>query len=304
MTAEDVARALAGATTGAEITALREGDGAVPVLLRARAEERAMERLADLPIHPAAGGAPVPLGEVARLARVPEPASMAKRNGVPTVTVSGWHPGLTAEALARRAIEAAGPLRLPPDGRVVLGGEVEDGAEAGEAVFAALPACALAMVLLFFVQFNSLRRVLIILASVPFCLIGVIGILVAFGAPFDFVAILGLFALLGTIVSNAILVLEATDAEIAAGRPLSEAVRDAARQRLRPIVVTQATTVLGLIPLMLSGEPLWQSFNLVVVGGLTAGTLVSLGLVAALLVLLFRPTAGRTRRLGRLRHTG
>jgi multidrug efflux pump len=297
VTAEDVARALAGATAGTEITALREADGAVPVLLRARAEERAMERLADLPVHPAAGGAPVPLGEVARLVRVPEPSSMAKRDGVPTVTVSGWHPALTAETLSRQALEAARPLGLPPDGQVVLGGEVEDGVEAGEAVFAALPACALAMLLLFFVQFNSLRRVLIVVAGVPFCLIGVIGILVAFRAPFDFLAILGLFALLGTIVSNAILVLEATDAELAAGRPLGEAVRAAARQRLRPIVVTQATTVLGLIPLMLSGEPLWYSFNLVVVGGLTAGTLVSLGLVPALAVLLLREAAARVPRL-------
>lgn len=302
VTAEDVARALSGATAGTEMTALREPDGSVPVLLRARAEERAAERLVDLPVHPAAGGPAVPLGEVARLVRVPEPASMAKRDGVPTITVSGWVPGMSAEELSRRVLQAAGPLGLPPDGRVVMGGEVEDGAEAGEAVFAALPACMLGMVLLFFVQFNSMRRVLIVVAGVPFCLIGVIGILVAFRAPFDFIAILGLFALLGTIVSNAILVLEATDAELAAGRPLAEAVRNGARQRLRPIVVTQATTVLGLIPLALSGEPLWHSFNLVVVGGLTAGTIVSLGLVPALMLLLFQPAPAWVRgRFGRRR---
>lgn len=299
VTAEDVARALAGATAGTEVTLLREPDGAVPVVVRAREDERSPERLRDLPVHPAASGPPVPLGEVARLVRVAEDASLAKRDGVPTITVSGWHPDLSAEALSRRVLAAAGPLGLPADGRVALGGEVEDGAEAGDAVFAALPACALAMLLVFFVQFNSARRVLIVIAGVPFCLIGVIGILVAFRAPFDFLAILGLFALLGTVVSNAILVLEAADEGIAAGRPLHDAIRDAAAQRLRPIVVTQATTVLGLIPLMLSGEPLWYSFNLVVVGGLTAGTLVSLGLVPALLVLLFgdRP-AWRSRPRG------
>ncbi|MFN8727120.1 MAG: efflux RND transporter permease subunit [Rhodospirillales bacterium] len=94
--------------------------------------------------------------------------------------------------------------------------------------------------------------------------------------------------LMGTIVSNGILVIEQIEEEQRAGVGLEDAVRNACRKRVRPIVVTQATTILGLVPLLMSGEPLWMSFNMVVMGGLTAGTLASLAWVPALYLLMFR----------------
>jgi multidrug efflux pump subunit AcrB len=141
---------------------------------------------------------------------------------------------------------------------------------------------------LFFWQFNSARKVFIIVSTIPFCISGVFLVLALAQMPFDFMSNLGIFALMGTIVANGILVIEQIEEEQRAGVGLEDAVRNACRKRVRPIVVTQATTILGLIPLLVSGEPLWMSFNMVVMGGLTAGTLASLAWVPALYLLMFR----------------
>lgn len=288
VTLEDVAASLSAITAGEELTILRDGDILLPIVWRAMEADRAAERLPDMLVRAGSGGQnDVFLSEVARLDLVSEPAVIQKRDLQTTITIVARNPGLTAEELVAAVRPTLDALALPPQARWWLGGEIKENAVATEAVFAFLPLCMLMILLLFVYQFNSFRKVAIVLASIPFCMVGVVLILVLLRAPFDFIANLGLFALVGTIVSNAILVLEQIEEEEAVGRGGAEAVRMACLKRLRPIMTTQATTILGLMPLMLSVDPLWYSFNLVVVGGLTAGTLGSLGIVPALYMLLF-----------------
>ncbi|MCF5496939.1 efflux RND transporter permease subunit, partial [Pseudomonas syringae] len=178
-------------------------------------------------------------------------------------------------------------LKLPAGYRVELGGEIEDSAEANQALLQYMPHALIAMLLLFVWQFNSFRKLLIVISSVPFVLIGVALALLITGYPFGFMATFGLLSLAGIIVNNAVLLLERIEAERGQGLPVREAVVNAAVKRLRPIVMTKLTCIIGLVPLMLFAGPLWEGMAITIMGGLALGTLVTLGLIPILYWLLF-----------------
>ncbi|MGJ3701262.1 efflux RND transporter permease subunit [Variovorax sp. AFSI2.2] len=148
-----------------------------------------------------------------------------------------------------------------------------------------------AILLLFIWQFNSFRKLFIVMASVPFVLIGAALALLLTGYPFGFMATFGLLALAGIIVNNAVL-LERIEVELHKSLERREAVVAAAVKRLRPIVMTKLTCIVGLVPLMLFGGPLWTGIAITMIGGLAVGTLVTLGLIPVLYDLLFASRAG------------
>ncbi|HJE71863.1 efflux RND transporter permease subunit, partial [Pseudomonas oryzihabitans] len=195
---------------------------------------------------------------------------------------SARNPGMTAATLVATLAPQLPTLQLPPGYRLELGGESEDSAAANDALLRYLPLAAAAMLLLFLWQFDSWRKVLIIVASIPFILIGVALALWLSGHPFGFMATFGLLSLAGIIVNNAVLLLERIEAERQAGKPLIPALLDAAGERLRPIIMTKLTCILGLIPLMLFAGPLWTGMAISMIGGLALGTLVTLGLIPVL----------------------
>ncbi len=144
------------------------------------------------------------------------------------------------------------------------------------------------MLLLLLAQFNSFRCVLIIAITIPLCLTGaVLGLLVS-KATFGFMAIMGLLSLAGIIVNNAILLISRINEELHEGVSPQEAIISAAVKRLRPIVMTKLTCILGLVPLMLFGGELWFAMTVVIMGGLALGTLLTLGVIPVLYSLLFR----------------
>jgi multidrug efflux pump subunit AcrB len=143
------------------------------------------------------------------------------------------------------------------------------------------------MAALFLWQFGSVRKTIIILASIPFVLIGAVLGLFVTGQPLSYSATLGLLALAGIIVNNAVLLLERIAEEEAAGLSQEDAIATAASVRLRPIVMTKLTCVLGLLPLFLFGGDLWRPLAAAMIGGLALGTLITLVLIPALYALLF-----------------
>ncbi|MFP3187272.1 MAG: efflux RND transporter permease subunit, partial [Paraburkholderia sp.] len=96
----------------------------------------------------------------------------------------------------------------------------------------------------------------------------------------------------GIIVNNAVLLLERIEEEVAAGQSRHEAVLSGAVKRLRPILMTKLTCIVGLIPLMMFAGPLWTGMAITLIGGLALGTLVTLGLIPVLYDLLFAGTVG------------
>jgi multidrug efflux pump subunit AcrB len=287
----EVARSLERLLSGEAVTQFREGDTLLPVLVRGPLELR--ERLQQLQAAPLerADGQRVLLGQIAKISLASQPSVLQRVDQSRVVTISARHARWTAQSL----VDAVQPelARLQQDGqvRIELGGEIEEGASANNAITALLPACVLAMFLLFVWQFESLRKSLIVLASIPFVSIGAAIALKLTGTTLTFVGTLGLLALAGIIVNNAVLLLDAIDEAIGHGLAPAAAIEDAASKRLRPIVMTKAVCILGLLPLYLFGGAVWTSLAVVMMGGLALGTLITLGLIPALYAAFYRVPA-------------
>jgi multidrug efflux pump len=286
ITTADISRSLEGAYSGSMATVLRQGDILVPVMLRATAEERFdPDRLQAMPVFGATGA--VALGEIARMRIAEQPSVLIRRNQSPVITVSARHPDMTAQAIIDAVAPALAGLGLPPGHAVQLGGEIEEGVEANAGLVQYFPLAVLGMAALFLWQFGSLRKTFIILASMPFVLIGATLGLAVTGQPLSYTATLGLLALAGIIVNNAVLLLERIVEELAAGKSQVDAIAAAAAVRLRPIVMTKLTCVVGLLPLFVFGGDLWRPMAAAMIGGLALGTLITLVLIPALYALLF-----------------
>ena len=170
-------------------------------------------------------------------------------------------------------------LDLGPGYWYEVGGELENAADAQGYLVKWMPACFLLIVVLLVWQFNSFRRAGIILLTIPLTFIGaVIGLLVM-NAPFGFMVILGLLSLAGIIINNGIVLIDRIEIERASGKDPLESVIDAALARFRPILMTTLTTILGLLPLILSKDPLFYGMACVIAFGLLVGTVLTLGVV-------------------------
>jgi multidrug efflux pump subunit AcrB len=175
--------------------------------------------------------------------------------------------------------------------RYEIGGEEEASSKANASIGAKMPIAAGLIVLLLVMQFNSFRKPLIVLMTVPLGLIGVvIGLLVA-QSYFGFMTLLGVISLFGIVINNAIVLIDRIDIEITEnGREPSDAILTAGQARLRPILLTTATTILGLVPLYLGGGPMWEPMAVAIISGLAFATLLTLGIVPVLYSLFFGVT--------------
>jgi len=129
------------------------------------------------------------------------------------------------------------------------------------------------------VQFNSFRQPIIIFATIPLSLIGSIIGLKIFGQPLSFTALLGMVSLLGMVVNNAIILIDFINIELREGIPLEEACMIAVDKRFRPIILTTTTTVIGLIPLVLTGGELFQPLAISLMFGLMVSMVLTLIIV-------------------------
>jgi multidrug efflux pump subunit AcrB len=173
--------------------------------------------------------------------------------------------------------------------RYELGGEVESSGEANQSIGEKLPIAGLIILLLLVGQFNSLRRPLIIIITIPLGLIGVVFGLIVGRSYFGFMTLLGVVSLAGIVINNAIVLLDRIRIEIETnGLAPQQAIIEAAQRRLRPILLTTATTICGLLPLWLHGGPMWQPMAIAIIFGLAFATVLTLGIVAVLYAVLFR----------------
>jgi len=170
-----------------------------------------------------------------------------------------------------------------------FGGEIESSGEAQASIGAKLPIALMIIILLLVGQFNSIRKPVIILLTIPLGLIGVVVGLLVTGKEFGFVTLLGIISLAGIVINNAIVLIDRIQIEIDEnGLPPARAVVEASQRRLRPILLTTATTSGGLIPLWLGGGPLFESMAVAILFGLLFATLLTLVFVPTLYGLFFR----------------
>ena len=293
VTNRDIAVSLQSVLSGYQGTEFREGTEIIPVTIRSVAADRQdISKLESLNVYSQSLGTPVPLMQVADLKIEWQPAKQLRRNRLTTVTVSSQlADGVTA-------VEVTTPLEewlrreqanWPPGYSFEFGGELEESARSEGAIGAKLPYAGLFILMLLIAQFNSFRRPLIILLSIPLALVGVaIGLLLT-GSSFGFMTLLGLISLAGIVINNAIVLIDRIRIEIDVnGREPRLAVIEAAQRRLRPILLTTVTTIGGLLPLWFAGGPMWESMAIAIIFGLIFATILTLCVVPVLYSLLFR----------------
>lgn len=288
----DVAMSLNGALSGIQVSVFRDVDQTIPIIITAKDKELlSYDKLKTLNVFSENGQTSVPLIQIAELIGIPEDGAIRRRNGVRTITVSGKSLSMSATALVQAMRPQIAQIKLEDTYKIGVGGELETSGNAQGALVKFLPVALGSILLLMLWQFSSYRKVAIIALTIPLCLVGAVAGLLVSGANFGFMAIMGILALAGIIINNAVLLLERIAEEQLEGKNHYEAVVMAALKRLRPIVMTKLTCILGLLPLMIFGGELWFGMAVVIIGGLALGTVLTLGVIPVMYTILFRVKA-------------
>jgi multidrug efflux pump len=275
--------------SGSRVTQVRDSTYLVDVIARAVPEERAkLETLRNLMLT-MPNGRNIPLAQVANISYGLEPALIWRRQRLPTLTVQAdVVPGIEASTVVKQLQGTIAEFRakLPAGYNMVLGGVTEDSAKAQASIFVVFPLMLFLMATILMVQLMSFQRLFLVLLTAPLALIGVAGALLVSGAPMGFVAILGIISLTGMVIRNSVILIVQIDEHVAAGEHPWAAVISATEHRLRPILLTAAAAILGMIPI--APTVFWGPMAYAVMGGLVVATLLTLVFLPALYVTWFK----------------
>ena len=289
LSSQDVSQALNAVMTGVTATQVRSGIYLVDVLVRASADQRmdpATIRTLQVPLP---NGRTVPLTQIATVDYGQEYPLVWRRDRRPTVTVQadlahGMQAATVVQALTPKI--AALNATLPQGYRVDVGGTVEESNKAQGSVIAVLPLMLLLILTVLMIQLKRFSLLFLVLSVAPLGLIGVVAALLLADKPLGFVAILGVLALTGMIARNSVILIDQIETEKAHGRHPWDAVVEATVHRFRPILLTAAAAILGMIPI--APTIFWGPMSYAIMGGLAGATLLTLVFLPALYVTWFR----------------
>ncbi len=286
VTSENISTIMDSYFSGAQYSIFREGNEQIPIVLRAKEGSRdSVEDLANLTIE--AGGQLISIDQLASFRPKFEFSEIRRENQVRRIVVSGKSDLYSADETYERLKPVIDALDLGPEYSVNIAGELENSADTNGQLLSNLPLAMGIMFAALIFQFNSFRRALATLMTIPLIVIGAPYSMGLLGQPMSFFAILGLMSLMGIIINNAIVLIDQIDIELET-RPLKDAIVSASQQRLRPILLTSLTTICGLIPMVISGGSLFQPMAVIMIGGLLAASPLSLFFVPSLYYLLLR----------------
>jgi multidrug efflux pump subunit AcrB len=289
MTPVDVGTAVSAALLGVGAGEVRLGDR--PVAVRVRAPDRVRFdplRLRSLPVVSPGARRITPLGSLASFEPTASRLGLDRENQQQMI-------GMTADVSGRSLGAVMGDVRRvlaaqrPPAGvRVVLGGQYASAQDAFRALLLVLSIAVLSVCAVMVVQFESFVEPLVVLLVAPLSFVGALALLLGTGVPLNVSSFMGLILLVGLIVKNGIILLDFTRLRMQTeGVALEVAIREAARVRLRPILMTTLCTLFGLLPLALglgAGSEMQRPLALAVIGGLALSTPITLFAVPILLV--------------------
>lgn len=293
VTSQDIATSLNASLSGMEMTEFREGDEVIPIVLRTKGSDRDdLTKMENLTVFSQSKATVVPLSQVADIQTVWEPGRIERLDRERMITIQ------VQLALGVTAAEVSNQLRPWLDDYASRwkfgysykeGGETDESDKAGVSIVEALPFACFAIVILLVLQFNSFRRTAIVLVTIPLGLIGIVAGLLLARSIFGFFTFLGLISLAGIVINNAIVLLDRIKLEIEDnGLPVNLAIMQAAQQRARPILLTTATTVGGMLPLWISGGPMFEPMAIAILFGLMFATFITLLLVPVMYAVLYR----------------
>ena len=271
---DDIANSLLLATDGVRAGTLREDDRLIPIMVRLPRDSGLI--LSDLLVYSDAAGGFVPMEQVLDgFAFEAQNTLIHRRDRLPTITVGADIPrertAAQVQAEVQQAVEA---MEIPFGYRMEWGGEYEASGEAQESLAAQLPFSLIVMVVISILLFNALRQPLIIWLLVPMSVNGVALGLLGTGMPFTFTALLGLLSLSGMLIKNGIVLVDEIDNVRDKGSALVDAIVEASKSRLRPVVLAAATTILGMAPLLT--DAFFVSMAITIMGGLAFASVLTL----------------------------
>jgi len=292
-----VAQVLRSNYYGSEATKYRDASDDFDVFVRLdESNRRSLDDIGkvDIPsMNPQIGS--VKLGNIARIVHSTGPVEIERKNRERIVTVGA---DVYKRSLGEVKADVERELRkveVPPGVTIDFGGEVEEQHKAFRDLTMLLIVGLILVYMVMVSQFESLKTPFVIAFSIPFASTGVIWAFYLSGVTLSLMSFMAIIMLIGVVVNNAIVLVDYTNILRARGLPLYDAIKQAGRHRLRPVLMTTFTTLFGMLPLALSrgeGAEMWQPFGITAIGGLSLSTLVTLVLVP----IIYSLFEGRTQR--------
>ena len=293
ITSADIATSLQTVLDGFQTGEYREDNKSIPILMRSNeSQQQTLASIETLNIFAQNSGKSVPLLQVASIDPQWQYAKIKRLDIDRTINVSSE---LNATGNASSIMKIMTPYMEEtsanwPEGYTYkFGGDAENTAENMGAVISYLPLSGFIILLLLIIMFNSIRKTIMVAATIPLGIIGVVIGLLIFQEPFGFMPFLGVISLAGIVINNAIVLIDRIQIEESEiKRPIQDAIIAACLQRFRPILLATFTTVLGLIPLYISGGEMWEGMAISIMIGLLFGTVITLLFMPSFYSILFK----------------
>jgi multidrug efflux pump subunit AcrB len=286
---QDTALQLQSILQGATVSQVRSGDRTVDVQVRSPKLERdGLDQIGDVIVRNDQGRS-ISLRQIARIETRMEDAVLKRYNRELYIAVQGdivdgvQPPDVTAEVLPQLA---AIKSHLPDGYRIDTGGSVEESAKANKALVLLFPVMILSTLALIMFQVRSFSAMFMVFATGPLGLVGAVPTLILFNQPFGFNAILGLIGLSGILIRNTLILVDQIHHDQAAGLSDYDAIVESTVRRARPVVLTAVAAMLAFIPL--THSTFWGALAFVLIGGVGAGTVLTLLFLPALYAIWFK----------------
>ncbi len=289
VSSQSIAQAARTVNSGTTFGQFRDGDKLIDIVLRQPPEDR--NELSDFAnaYVPTASGRSIPLSQVAKASFVWEPGVLWRENRDYAATVQGdIVEGLQGATVTEQIDPQLDPIReaMPPGYDIQIAGAVEESSKGQDSIIAGAPLMLFIMFTLLMLQLHSMSRSVLVFLTGPLGIAGVAAALLITGQPFGFVALLGVIALIGMIMRNAVILIDQIEQDRARGVPTWDAIVEAAVRRFRPIILTAAAAVLAMIPLSRTG--FWGPMAVAIMGGLIVATVLTLLSLPAMYAAWFR----------------
>ena len=284
VSSDDAAQTARIATGGAIAAKTRLPTGLVNVLVQSDAAERGdLDAALRLAVRDRSGRL-VPLGDIVNVRQTVEPTIVERENSERIVTVTAnARPGVPIGTITTPLARLLRNSNFLPQGAAVAPrGDVEQLEETMGKMLAALALAVTIVYAILAVLYQSYTLPLVIMATVPLATVGALGALFVFRQPLNLYSMLGIVLLVGLVAKNGILLVEYAERAVRAGELAEIAIRDAARRRFRPIVMTTLAMIAGMLPLALghaAGAEYREALGTVVIGGLASSLLLTLFIV-------------------------
>ncbi len=275
----DVAQIVHDKVRGSSTTSLRRREENIDILVRLAEEDRlGVSEILRITVNPN-GDVPIPLGAVATVEINEGPSEIRRLDRQRVASITANTVGADLGTASELIYAVVSEIDLPEGLAFRIGGQDEEMKVSQKSLSFALILAIFLVYVVMASQFESLLHPFIILFSVPLAFIGVAFALFIAGIPLSIIVFLGLITLAGIVVNNAIVLIDCINQAVRTGKPQREAIMSACKLRLRPILITTTTTVLGLIPMSLGlgdGGEIRAPLAIAVISGLTSSTILTL----------------------------